>query len=73
MKTEPNEPAFLRQEAYYDGELCGVTLGLTKREHIASILLGGMLANTDRTGFDNISAVNAVKLADKLIEELNKC
>jgi len=62
MKTKPNEAAFPLKN-----ELIGY--GLTKREYFAAMALCGISADPscsiDLCGF-------AVKMADQLIEELNK-
>lgn len=50
------------------------TWGLTKRELFAAMLLQGILANDSRVGTSMypIIAQNAAKLADALIEALNR-
>lgn len=44
--------------------------GLTKREYFAAMAIQGLLANGRAFITDNI--IDAVKIADALIEELNK-
>lgn len=45
--------------------------GLTKREHIASIVLQGIVTNSSRSD-PGVAASKAVKFTDALLKELNK-
>ena len=55
--TNPNDAAF--------------SYGLTKREYFAAMALQGLLAQPSYLDF-HLKAEKAVRLADALIEELNK-
>ena len=46
--------------------------GLTKREYIAAMAMQGMLSNHYNRRFAELTAKNAVKYADELLEELEK-
>ena len=71
MKTEPNSPAFARASFYHpDGSYDPPQEGLTTREYYAGLAMEGLLANRNFS-YDTIPSY-AVKIADKLIEELNK-
>lgn len=63
MKTKPDNNAFPHASV-------GVLDGLTKREWFAGLALQGMSA--DHSGNVKNIAYWSVKLADALIEELNK-
>ena len=73
-ETNPNEPAFSKPAFYHpDGGLDSPNTGLTKREYFAAMAMQGALANKsahERT--IEMITESAVKLADALIEELNK-
>jgi hypothetical protein len=79
MSDNKNQPAFPVDTAYTsDGKINGVQtgpqsgfeLGLTKREYFAAMALQGLSA--DWTRDNGQIAVNAVKIADALIAELEK-
>ncbi len=60
--TEPNDPAFPTNPDF--------TNGLTKREYFAAMALQGLLTRTEYNPGGTL--IDAVILADKLIEQLNK-
>lgn len=60
--TRPHDPAFLAS---------GLR-GLTKREYLAALCLGGILSQQDRWESLKAAAEVAVWAADHLIEELNR-
>ena len=67
MEERKNEPAFPAEGAnvFY--------LGMSIREHFASICLQGLLANPDFTGYDEKRKVEfALKYSDILLEALDK-
>jgi len=64
METKANEPAFPNIQT-------PSLKGLTKREYLAAMVLGGMLAGKFTTTSEYY-AIDAVRIADVLIEELNK-
>lgn len=66
MKTEPNES----MHPITDNVLT-CDKGLTKREYFAAMAMQGICANTSRYEPDRL-ANYAVRIADYLIEELNK-
>jgi hypothetical protein len=67
MKTKKNESAFpiIAEDYIIDG-------GLTKREYFAAMALQGLLTDNESPNSREEFAGYAVKLADSLIEELNK-
>ena len=70
--TNGNEPAFSKSAFYHpDGGLDSPNAGLTKREYFAAMALQGLLPTNISQSIEE-DAKNAVKLADILIEELNK-
>ena len=74
MKTQANDAAFARPGFYHEhqGTMNFDDYGLTKREYFAAKAMQGLLAmanNDDRMQF---LARQSVKMADALIEELNK-
>ena len=64
METKANEPA-------YPNIQVPSLKGLTKREYFAAMALQGLLA-TNSTTTTEYYAIDAVRVADALIEELNK-
>ena len=64
METKSNEPAFASIHTPW-------LKGLTKREYFAAMALQGLLPTNISQSIEE-DAKNAVKLADILIEELNK-
>lgn len=69
MKTNPNDPSFsidLELKDYQKFQM----YGLTKREYFAAMAIQGMAYELDYD--EEVYAKNAVKLADALIEALNK-
>ena len=62
-ETKANEPA-------YPNKFVPILYRLTKREYFAAMALQGLLAND--SGLITSKAIDAVKAADALIEELNK-
>jgi hypothetical protein len=74
METKANEPAFSKPAFYHpDGAIDLPNNGLTKREYFAAMALQGVLANKsahERT--IEMITKSSVRLADALIEELNK-
>ena len=65
METKPNESI---NTIEYNNNY--ISTGLTKREYFAAMALQGLLAND--SGLITSKAIDAVKAADALIEELNK-
>ena len=61
--TNPNLPDFVKSALSQSN-------GLTKREYFAAMAIQGLLANGRASITYNI--IDAVKIADALIEELNK-
>lgn len=61
--TDPNLPDFVKSALNRPN-------GLTKREYFAAMVIQGLIANGRAFITDNI--IDAVKIADALIEELNK-
>lgn len=61
--TNPNLPDFVKSALSHPN-------GITKREYFAAMAIQGLLANGRAFITDNI--IDAVKIADALIEELNK-
>lgn len=89
MKTDPNYPANPTEVSYNDcGEMIdtqtsnssGISRGLTKREHFASIAMQGLLANPNGGMQENNATTYVPELisklallhADALITALNK-
>ena len=71
ITTEPTS-TFSRFGEHHYGDVTS-SGGLTKREYFAAMALSGMVANYDRLqDGDNSVAVDAVRLADRLIEALNQ-
>lgn len=66
IKTNPDEPI---QPIEYNGNY--LSNGLTKREYFAAMALQGILANNSTTTTEYY-AIDAVRIADALIDELNK-
>ena len=64
-ETKPNEPINIIE---YNNNY--ISTGLNKREYFAAMALQGLLAND--SGLITSKAIDAVKAADALIEELNK-
>ena len=64
METKANEPA-------YPNKQVSSWKGLTKREYFAAMAMQGLLADYESEYIEDYSKY-AVKLADALIEELNK-
>lgn len=50
----------------------GIDRGITKREQIAAMALQGMMADPERDMYPHEFAEYAVKLADALLDELDK-
>lgn len=70
--TNGNDDAFAWATMTSEGAATGAS-GLTKREYFAAMALSGILANyPDIIAGDNTVAVDAVRLADHLIDALNK-
>lgn len=70
MKTNPNDKAFASPASVYaDGSIDYPQEGLTKREYFAAMAMQGLLSDGD-TFEHNVHF--AVKVADLLIEQLNK-
>ena len=73
-RTFGNSPAFSKPAFYHpDGAIDLPNNGLTKREYFAAMALQGVLANKsahERT--IEMITKSSVRLADALIEELNK-
>lgn len=68
--TNGNDAAYSRAGFYADVENCGES-GLTKREYFAAMAMQGLCASIT-TAFPDELAFDAVKLADAIINELNK-
>lgn len=68
--TNGNDAAYSRAGFYADVENCGES-GLTKREYFAALAMQGLCASIT-TAFPDELAFDAVKLADAIINELNK-
>jgi hypothetical protein len=72
--TRPNDAAFARASFHHDnfGRPDNAQTGLTKREYFAVMAMQGLIT----TEVHNDSRINlakeSIKLADALIEELNK-
>ncbi len=66
VKTNPDEPI---QTIEYNNNY--ISNGLTKREYFAAMALQGLLSDYESESIEDYSKY-AVKLADTLIEELNK-
>ena len=65
MKTNPNDCAF-------PFDLNKIIVGgLTKREYFAAMALQGMLSS-DHIQIGKIAAINAIRYADDLINQLNE-
>lgn len=76
MKTNPNDSAFATQSVYDEmgqNQEQG-SYGLTKREYFAAMAMQGICANptTEIKPYGKEIAVEAVLIADALIEQLNK-
>lgn len=72
MKTNPNDPAHPTPYTNQDGTIqYDVYLGLTKREYFTALAIQGLCANVESASIADI-ALSAVKIADALIEALNK-
>jgi hypothetical protein len=66
MKTQANDPAFAQHpDRHFDH-------GLTKREYFAAMALQGLLVMAKDDDSMQFLARQSVKMADALIEELNK-
>jgi hypothetical protein len=65
-KTRPDDAAFPQNPHTL------LDTGLTKREYFAAMALQGFIANPDNLQTAERFAFAAVKMADALIEELNK-
>jgi len=65
IKTNPDEP--IQTIEYSDN----YSNGLTKREYFAAMALQGLLATNSTTTIEYY-AIDAVRIADALIDELNK-
>ena len=74
MKTQANDPAFSRPAFHHEhtGTLHDAQDGLTKREYFAVMAMQGWLANEYIGTKYDIIAQHCVRMADALIEELNK-
>jgi hypothetical protein len=66
QKTNPDEPI---QTIEYNNNY--ISNGLTKREYFAAMALQGLLATNSTTTIEYY-AIDAVRIADALIDELNK-
>lgn len=66
MKTNPNDCAFP-----FDRNKI-IVGGLTKREYFAAMALQGILSCDNRTTLGKIVAINAIRYADDLINQLNE-
>ena len=66
METKANEPI---NTIDYNNNY--ISTGLTKREYFAAMALQGLLSDYESESIEDYSKY-AVKLADSLIEELNK-
>ena len=66
QKTNPDEPI---QTIEYNNNY--ISNGLTKREYFVAMALQGLLATNSTTTIEYY-AIDAVRIADVLIEELNK-
>jgi hypothetical protein len=73
-ETKPNDAAFARPSFYHDsyGRPDQEQDGLTKREYFAAMAMQGWLANEYIGTKYDIIAQHCVRMADALIEELNK-
>ena len=73
FKTNPNDAAFARPVGGTLEDGNGDTLGLTKREYFAAIAMNGHCSHK-KLALENDSDIArwSVKIADALIEELNK-
>jgi len=73
MKTQANDAAFARSHASTNETHNGNgSAGLTKREYFAAKAMQGWLANGYIGTKYDIIAQHCVRMADALIEELNK-
>ena len=72
--TNGNEPAFSKSAFYHPdgGIIDSPQEGLSKREYFAAMALQGLLSDSNNTGNCAYFATDAVKMADALIEQLNK-
>jgi len=73
--TRQNDAAFARASFHHDnfGRPDNAQQGLTKREYFAAMAMQGILANERTSPDDNHeTAFLACRLADSLIDELNK-
>ena len=69
--TDPNAPCFLKSALHLiNNPIDPPNNGLTKREYFALITMHGLTIAEGGASF--ITVIDAVKLADALIEELNK-
>ena len=69
QKTNPDEP--IQPEEYDNNYRYYKSNGLTKREYFAAMALQGLLATNSTTTIEYY-AIDAVRIADALIDELNK-
>jgi hypothetical protein len=73
MSTEANDAAFARSHASTNETLNGNgSAGLTKREYFAAIAMQGFLMIAKNEDSLQFLARQSVKMADFLIQELNK-
>jgi hypothetical protein len=72
MKTNPNDAVFARQhsEDKFNEQEHHASRGLTKREYFAAMAMSGFCGDSQTK--TEIIANLAVKIADQLIDELNK-
>jgi hypothetical protein len=74
MKTNPHEPIGV---TFADNGGVGQCIGLTKREHFASLAMQGLIAHNasffpDYQDTGKLAAAAALKYADALIAALNE-
>lgn len=71
--TNPSEPAFSKAAFYCtEGGIDSPQEGLSKREYFAAMAMQGLLSDADNCGNLSDIVFDAVKMADMLIEQLNK-
>lgn len=75
MKTNPNDPigaCIWAEKDRNTGEVIkSIIPGLTKREHFASLAMQGQVSHYGAANPESVAKL-AVKMADALIQELNK-
>ena len=68
MKTKTDDQAY----PCFHGDAFKPQIGLTKREIFAAMAMQGLMSNIDPENYRDYIAENSVRIADALINKLNK-